>query len=48
MPHGTFCNSNLHRDLHIPTVKEEIKKFAGNYEALDQASIYLYVNFEAF
>ena len=26
-------NSDLHRDLHIPTVKEEIKKFAGKHEA---------------
>ena len=36
-------NSDLHRDLHIPTVKEEIKKFAGKHEA----RLHLHVNAEA-
>lgn len=36
-------NSDLHRDLRIPTVKEEIKRFAGKHEA----RLHLHVNAEA-
>lgn len=36
-------NSDIHRDLQIPTVKEEIKRFAGKHEA----RLHLHVNAEA-
>lgn len=36
-------NSDLHRDLNIPTVKDEIKRFAGRHEA----RLHLHVNAEA-
>ena len=36
-------NSDLHRDLRVPTVKEEIKRFAGKHEA----RLHHHVNTEA-